>query len=177
MKTLASAAVALAAVAAVPSAAFAGEAASTPTKSGVDLVSVDVDYEAAAESEGMTVPTSKYKISARFGQSGSMWSSGKHTGLDFAAPQGRDIVAADSGKVVEAGSAGAYGNMVVIAHGDGTRTRYAHMSNITVSKGQKVDRGQRIGDLGNTGNSSGPHLHFEVLVRGKAVDPEKFLNL
>ncbi len=177
MKTLAAAAITLAAVVAVPSAAFAGERASAPAKVGVDLVGVDVDYKSAAESEGMTEPTSKYKISARFGQSGPMWSSGKHTGLDFAAPQGRDIVAADSGKVVEAGSAGAYGNMVEIAHGDGTRTRYAHLSRITVTKGQNVDRGQQVGDLGNTGNSSGPHLHFEVLVRGKAVDPEKFLNL
>ncbi len=90
---------------------------------------------------------------------------------------GQAIDAADSGKVVHASSAGAYGNMIEIAHGDGTRTRYAHLSAIGVKKGERVERGQRIGALGNTGNSSGPHLHFEVLVDGDQVNPQRFLNL
>lgn len=174
MRTLASA-VLTAAVIGTPIAVNAAEPA-TPAVA-VDIVGDKVNYKAAAESEGMTEPTSGYRISARFGQRGPMWSSGRHTGLDFGAPEGRDIVAADSGKVTKASSAGAYGNLVEIAHGDGTRTRYAHLSRIKVDKGQQVRRGEHIGDLGNTGNSSGPHLHFEVLVNGKPVDPEKHLNL
>jgi murein DD-endopeptidase MepM/ murein hydrolase activator NlpD len=86
-------------------------------------------------------------------------------------------MAADDGKVVSAGPAGAYGNLIEIAHGDGTRTLYAHLSDMDVRKGQAVKRGQHIGDLGNTGNSSGPHLHFEVRDHGKPVDPAKSLNL
>ena len=136
----------------------------------------DVDYTAAAQEEGMVVPTSNYDLTARFNQRGAMWSSGRHTGLDFAAPVGTPVVAADSGKVVFAGAGGAYGNYVEIAHGDGVRTIYAHLNTVKVKKGQKVERGQRIGGLGNTGNSSGPHLHFEVLVEEKNVDPERFIN-
>jgi murein DD-endopeptidase MepM/ murein hydrolase activator NlpD len=155
--------------------AIAAPAAAAPAETGMDIIGADVNYPAAAEAEGMSVPTKDYKISARYGQSGSMWSSGRHTGLDFAAPEGTTITAADGGKVVAAEPAGAYGNMIEIAHGDGIRTRYAHLSDIDVKKGQQVTRGQHIGDLGNTGNSSGPHLHFEVLVDGDHADPEKFL--
>ncbi len=148
-----------------------------PATERIDFIGSNVDFPEAAEAELMTVPTSRYKISARFGQSGPMWSSGRHTGLDFAAPQGRGIRAADSGKVVAASPAGAYGNMIEIAHGNGTRTRYAHLSSIDVKVGEKVASGESIGELGNTGNSSGPHLHFEVLVDGDPVDPEKFLDI
>jgi murein DD-endopeptidase MepM/ murein hydrolase activator NlpD len=86
-------------------------------------------------------------------------------------------MAVESGKVVSAGPAGAYGNMIEIAHGDGTRSLYAHLSDIDVKVGQKVQRGEHIGNLGNTGNSTGPHLHFEIKKKGTPVDPEKFLNL
>ena len=173
-KYLAAAALTAAATAALAAPAAAAEA---PAAAGLDIVGQDINYTAAAKSEGMTAPTRNYKISARYGQSGSMWSSGRHTGLDFAAPEGTSIDAADSGKVVSAGPAGAYGNMIEIAHGDGTRTRYAHLSDIDVKRGEKVTRGEHIGDLGNTGNSSGPHLHFEVLIDGDHADPERFLNL
>jgi murein DD-endopeptidase MepM/ murein hydrolase activator NlpD len=166
---------------------FAAGALSEPADAAVDAeqtkavallsLGVDtVDYSAAARAEGLVVPTRDYEITARFNQRGSMWSSGRHTGLDFAAAEGTPVFAGDSGTVVFAGSAGAYGNMVKIAHGDGVRTLYAHLSAIRVSKGDRVERGQRIGDLGNTGNSSGPHLHFEVLNEGRNVDPEKHIN-
>lgn len=167
----------LALSAAVTGALAAPAAAAVPAQERFDFIGRSVDFPKAAEAELMTVPTSGYKVSARFGQSGPMWSSGRHTGLDFAAPQGRGIRAADSGKVVAASPAGAYGNMIEIAHGNGTRTRYAHLSSIDVKVGEKVARGERIGALGNTGNSSGPHLHFEVLVDGDPADPEKFLDL
>ncbi len=165
---------AIAALTATATAAFATPAfAAEP----VDVLDTTVDFKAAAQKEGMATPTRNFTVSARFGQSGAMWSSGRHTGLDFAAPLGTTIMAADDGKVVSVGPAGAYGNLIEIAHGDGTRTLYAHLSDMDVRKGQAVKRGQHIGDLGNTGNSSGPHLHFEVRDHGKPVDPEKSLNL
>ncbi|MCU0298137.1 MAG: M23 family metallopeptidase [Candidatus Nanopelagicales bacterium] len=147
------------------------------TTASLDIVGSDINYTAAAEAEQMATPTRNFKISARFGQSGPMWSSGQHSGLDFAAPEGTTIRAAESGRVVSSGPAGAYGNLIEIAHGDGTRTRYAHLSDIDVRVGETVKRNQHIGDLGNTGNSSGPHLHFEVLEHGDAVNPEKYLDL
>lgn len=151
--------------------------ANAPAAAPLDIVGDDIDYDAAARAEGMTVPAHNYRISARHGQAGTMWSSGHHTGLDFAAPVGTGVDAADSGRVVHAQGSGAYGNMIEIVHGTRTRTRYAHLSNIDVRKGERVVRGEHIGDLGTTGNSSGPHLHFEVLVHGKDADPERFLNL
>jgi murein DD-endopeptidase MepM/ murein hydrolase activator NlpD len=161
--------------------AAAAEPVSAPaaalSASTLDFMGRKVNFEAAADAETMATPTKNFHLSARFGQSGPYWSTGKHMGLDFAAPMGTAILAADSGTVVEAGQAGAYGNFVEIAHGDGTRTRYAHLSSIAVEKGQSVDRGQRLGGLGSTGNSTGPHLHFEVVRDGVQVDPEKFLNL
>ncbi len=181
MSVAAVALTAVGAISGIPATANAAEA-SVPARSSVpsatlDLVSSDIDFTAAARAEAMDAPTAGYRISARFGQSGSMWSSGHHTGLDFVAPQGRGVDAADSGKVVSAGPAGAYGNLVEIVHGDGIRTRYAHLSSIDVKKGQHVARGEHIGAVGSTGNSSGPHVHFEVLVRGEQVNPQKFLNL
>ena len=149
----------------------------TASASGLDFMGNKVNYEAAADAEGMALPTKNFTISARFGQSGPYWSSGRHTGLDFAAPIGTPIMAVEDGKVVAAGPAGAYGNMIEIAHGDGTRSLYAHLSAIDVKVGQKVTRGEHIGALGNTGNSTGPHLHFEIGRKGTPVNPENFLNL
>jgi murein DD-endopeptidase MepM/ murein hydrolase activator NlpD len=173
--------IAIAALTATAGAAFltpaAAAQATEPTASTMDFMGRSVNFEAAAKAEGMAIPTRNYKISAVFGQSGPYWSSGRHTGLDFAAPMGTTIMAVDDGKVVAAGPAGAYGNMIEVAHGDGTRSLYAHLSSIDVKKGQKVSRGEHIGALGNTGNSTGPHLHFEISKKGTPVDPAKFLNL
>ncbi|WP_424216358.1 peptidoglycan DD-metalloendopeptidase family protein (plasmid) [Streptomyces sp. BI20] len=110
-----------------------------------------------------------------FGKPGSMWSSGYHTGLDFPAPQGTTVKAAKSGTVKTAGWGGAYGNHVVIDHGNGTETLYAHLSAFGVGVGHEVKAGQAIGNVGSTGNSTGPHLHFEVRVNGAQVDPAKYL--
>lgn len=85
-----------------------------------------------------------------------------HAGVDLAAPHGTPIVAAGAGVVVSAGPNGGYGNAVLIDHGDGWLTHYGHLSAIAVEPGQRVATGQRIGDEGSTGNSTGPHLHFEV---------------
>lgn len=102
--------------------------------------------------------------------------SALHTGLDFQANQGTPILAAAGGVVVTADYHPAYGNMVEIDHGKDLMTRYGHASKIFVKKGDLVKRGQKLAAVGSTGRSTGPHLHFEVLVRGVQQDPQKFLR-
>ncbi|MFC8984900.1 M23 family metallopeptidase [Streptomyces sp. NPDC057115] len=128
-------------------------------------------------------PVKKYKLSASFAANGGMWAS-KHSGQDYAIPTGTPVVATHGGTVVKAGPNGAgdgpaYGNAVVIKHGNKTYSQYAHLSKVNVKIGQVVKTGQKIALSGNTGNSSGPHLHFEIRTTpnyGSAVDPVKFLR-
>lgn len=95
-----------------------------------------------------------------------------HTGIDFTAPSGANVRAAASGRVVQAGwDSGGYGYLVTLWHGDGVRTMYAHLSAVLVHRGQRIAAGARVGRVGATGHAFGPHLHFEVRVRGAAVDP------
>jgi peptidoglycan hydrolase-like protein with peptidoglycan-binding domain len=99
-----------------------------------------------------------------------------HAGLDFIAPAGSPVSAAGGGQVVFTGfQSGGWGKVIVVDHGGGVQTRYAHLSRIAVLLGQSVYRGQRIGLVGATGGATGPHLHFEVSVRGAAVDPRTAL--
>ena len=98
-----------------------------------------------------------------------------HTGLDFQAGPGTPILAAAGGVVVAQENHPAYGQMVEIDHGNHLLTRYAHASKIWVRKGDLVKRGQKIAEVGTTGRSTGPHLHFEVMVQGVPQDPQKFL--
>ena len=98
-----------------------------------------------------------------------------HAGVDFGAPHGTRITAADSGKVIFSGWYGGYGNSVIVDHGGGLTTLYAHASRLTVSEGQSVVKGQAIAAVGSTGLSTGPHLHFEVRRNGNPVDPMGFL--
>ncbi|MEZ5117271.1 MAG: M23 family metallopeptidase [Candidatus Nanopelagicales bacterium] len=121
-------------------------------------------------------PVTNFRYSARYGQRGRLWSSGRHTGLDFAAASGTPVRAAQDGKVVSAGWAGAYGRAIVIKHRNGAQTRYAHLSRIHTKPGKKVKAGQRIGRVGSTGNSTGPHLHFEVIRDGRFRDPHRWLR-
>lgn len=102
--------------------------------------------------------------------------SALHTGLDFPALVGTLIVAAAGGVVVTQELHPEYGNMVEIDHGNGLLTRYAHASKVEVKKGDLIKRGQKIAEVGTTGRSTGPHLHFEVLVNGTYQDPQKFLS-
>lgn len=97
-----------------------------------------------------------------------------HAGMDFSAAVGTDIYATGDGTVEDAGWESGYGNCVVIDHGYGYKTRYAHMSRIGVRSGEKVIRGQVIGAVGNTGKSTGPHLHYEVIVKGRTVNPVNY---
>lgn len=101
--------------------------------------------------------------------------SGFHAGIDMASPSGTPIKACRSGQVVIASAQGGYGNAVVIDHGGGMATLYAHQSQIQVTVGQQVVVGQVIGNVGSTGNSTGPHLHFEVRIAGNPVDPVPYL--
>jgi murein DD-endopeptidase MepM/ murein hydrolase activator NlpD len=119
---------------------------------------------------GFTWPTSG-QITSGFGP---RWGR-MHQGIDVAAPTGRPITAAKSGKVILAGWSGGYGNLVVIDHGGGLSTAYAHQSRIAVKVGDPVTQGALIGFIGSTGHSTGPHLHFEVRVNGAARDPLPYL--
>lgn len=101
--------------------------------------------------------------------------SAMHTGLDYQAQPGTPILAAAGGMVVLQEFHPAYGNLVEVDHGNDVLTRYAHASKVWVKRGDLVKRGQRIADVGSSGRSTGPHLHFEVLVRGIPQDPQRFL--
>ncbi|MER6349533.1 M23 family metallopeptidase [Streptomyces sp. NPDC001595] len=124
-----------------------------------------------------TLPTSSYTLTSTYGQAGSMWSSGYHTGLDFAAPTGTLIKAVHTGTITQAGWDGSYGYKTVLTLDDGTEILYAHQSSINVSVGQKVNTGDVIGRVGATGNVTGPHLHLEVHTGdGGALDPMAWLQ-
>ena len=99
-----------------------------------------------------------------------------HTGVDLREEFGGSVMTTAAGRVVAAGPAGGYGNMVEIDHGNGLTTRYGHLSAILVSEDQWVDAGAIIGKAGSTGRSTGTHLHYEVRVDGEAVDPLRFLH-
>jgi len=99
-----------------------------------------------------------------------------HYGTDFAAPHGTPIYASADGVVVHAGWASGYGRLVKIKHEFGYETRFGHLSKIRVNVGQKVSRGERIGDMGNTGRSTGTHLHYEIRINGNAINPMKYLE-
>jgi murein DD-endopeptidase MepM/ murein hydrolase activator NlpD len=124
------------------------------------------------------LPTSSYTITSTFGQAGAYWSSGQHTGLDFAAPSGTPIKAVHSGTITQAGWDGSYGYKTVLTLDDGTEIWYAHQSSIGVSVGQKVATGDIIGRVGATGNVTGAHLHMEVHPGGSTngIDPMAWLQ-
>jgi murein DD-endopeptidase MepM/ murein hydrolase activator NlpD len=132
----------------------------------------------AANAGGYTAPADA-ALGTAYRTAGSMWSSGYHTGVDFALPTGTPLKSIAAGTVVSAGNGGAYGNQVVIQHEDGMYSQYAHLSQLSVSAGQTVTVGQQIGLSGATGNVTGPHLHFEVRTSpdyGSDVDPVEYLR-
>ncbi|MGW0468685.1 M23 family metallopeptidase [Streptomyces sp. NPDC003027] len=139
--------------------------------------------KAAKKNPAWVKPVTSYTLTASFNQGGAMWSH-KHSGQDFAVPVGTAVKAAGAGTVVKAGPNGggdgpAYGNAIVVKHANGKYSQYAHLSKINVHIGQKVAAGQKIALSGNTGNSSGPHLHFEIRTTpnyGSALNPSAFLR-
>ncbi|MFC9248301.1 M23 family metallopeptidase [Streptomyces sp. NPDC057136] len=125
------------------------------------------------------LPVAGSFVTTGYKSSGSLWSSGSHSGVDFRAASGSSVVAVGAGTVVEAGWGGAYGNNIVLRMTDGTYTQYGHLSSIGVSVGQSVTSGQQIGISGSTGNSTGPHLHFEARTSpeyGSDMDPVAYLR-
>jgi len=117
-------------------------------------------------------PTSRGYITSNFGSR----SLGYHNGIDIGIPSGTDVVAADGGIVTYSGYKGTYGKLVIIDHGANKETRYAHNSKLLVSSGEKVHKGQLIAYSGNTGRSTGPHLHFEIRINNNPVNPKKYVN-
>ncbi|AZM91642.1 MULTISPECIES: M23 family metallopeptidase [Streptomyces] len=135
--------------------------------------------EARKRLNTFVAPVDGSYVSTQYGAGGGMWSSGSHTGIDFHADEGSIVHAVGAGTVVEAGWGGAYGNNVVIRHNDGTYTQYGHLMSLSVSAGQTVTPGQQIGLSGSTGNSSGPHLHFEArtgATYGTDINPLTYLR-
>ncbi|MEI5103090.1 transglycosylase family protein [Streptomyces sp. PmtG] len=127
---------------------------------------------------GATLPVAG-SIGTPYRASGGSWSKGYHTGVDFPVPTGTSVKAVVAGTVVQSGWGGSYGYQVVIRHTDGRYSQYAHMSALSVKSGQKVVPGQRIGRSGSTGNSTGPHLHFEIRTGpgfGSDIDPLAYLR-
>ncbi|MDK1475943.1 peptidoglycan DD-metalloendopeptidase family protein [Streptomyces sp. 549] len=131
-----------------------------------------------AAPKGFVAPVSA-PVTTQYRSGGAMWSSGSHSGVDFAAASGTPVRAVGAGQVVEAGWGGAYGNNVVIRHSDGRYTQYGHLSAMDVRVGQAVTSGHQIGKVGSTGNSTGPHLHFEARTSpqyGSDVNPVSYLR-
>jgi murein DD-endopeptidase MepM/ murein hydrolase activator NlpD len=144
----------------------------------------EAEERAAREAErrrlnSFQLPIAGSFVTTGYQAGGALWSSGSHSGVDFRAPSGSSVVAVGSGTVVEAGWDGAYGNSVVIRMNDGTYTQYGHLSSIGVFAGQQVTPGRQIGLSGSTGNSTGPHLHFEARTTaeyGSDIDPVAYLR-
>ncbi len=118
------------------------------------------------------------ELTSRFGDRTDPLSSAQrsHHGIDIAAPEGTPIRAVREGRVTFAGEQGSYGNLVIVDHGDGLETRYAHCRAVSVRQGDVVSAGALVGSVGSTGRSTGPHLHFEVRQHGHAVDPGSVLS-
>lgn len=125
------------------------------------------------------IPAAGKHISSGFGYRSDPFSGGPafHAGLDFKGPTGAPVYAAARGRVAFVGRHAGYGNSVEIDHGNGLRTRYAHMSEFRARSGESVRAGQVIGAVGSTGRSTGPHLHFEVRLHGQPVNPRPFLEV
>lgn len=145
------------------------------TKARQIIVTLDQmnTYRIAIEKLPLAMPVrDSFRYTSGFGR---RWGR-MHEGIDMAGPVGTPIYATGDGVVIQAGRASGYGNLIKIQHELGTETRYGHLSRIRVKVGDKVSQGDLIGDMGNTGRSTGPHLHYEVRMKGRAVDPMSFIK-
>ncbi|MER6089083.1 M23 family metallopeptidase [Streptomyces bluensis] len=136
-----------------------------------------LDQPDTGSKRGWVAPVERYVLSARFGGGGAHWANG-HTGQDFAVPIGTPVRAAGEGRVVQVSCGGAFGIQIVVRHTDRSYTQYAHLAAVAVNPGEQVAPGQWIGQAGTTGNSTGPHLHFEVRNTpelGSGIDPVPWL--
>ena len=153
---------------------------------GTEIIKEEVTYPAVAKivERGTKIPPTYIKPisggrqSSGFGRrkAPTKGASTYHKGIDWATPTGTAVVASSGGTVVKAGWGSGYGYVVYINHPDGRQTRYGHLSKVLVSVGQTVSQGDRIALSGNTGVSTGPHLHFEILINGSQVNPLQYMN-
>ncbi len=142
------------------------------------LSSMFIDQQLQADLNPVGWPVSGGYVSSRFGKRVDPFTKRPtfHAGVDIASPKGTPFNAMADGVVIYSGKRAGYGNMVEIDHGDGRTTRYGHASVLLVARGDFVKKGQKIGLVGNTGRSTGSHLHFEVLKNGKQVNPKQYLT-
>jgi murein DD-endopeptidase MepM/ murein hydrolase activator NlpD len=138
----------------------------------------DIDKRSALANATPSMWPTHGWLSATFGAREDPFTGGEefHTGIDLSAEKGQAVVATAAGNVESAFFNGAYGNMVIIDHGFGVKTRYAHLSGFAVKPGDRVERSAVVGYVGATGRATGPHLHYEVLVNGQLVNPIQFLG-
>ena len=136
------------------------------------------DAEAQAEAIPSGRPIASGWLSSHFGYRNDPFTGKKtwHQGVDFAGKEGTDVIAVASGVVSWSGNRDGYGNMVEVAHGDGLLTRYAHNDENLVDVGDLIRKGEPLARMGNTGRSTGPHVHFEVFKHGRAVDPSSYIR-
>jgi murein DD-endopeptidase MepM/ murein hydrolase activator NlpD len=148
-----------------------------PSKVGIAYLLRDTyvveDYSSLGSGRLIWPVPNFYRVSSAFGKRGGR----HHDGIDIPAPKGTPIVSVDNGVVVysDNGIRG-YGNMIVVAHSDDIFTVYAHNRKNNVSKGDRVSKGEKIAEIGNTGRSTGPHLHFEIRVKNKVRNPAQYLS-
>lgn len=139
---------------------------------------VRLDQPRTGVTSAWVAPVASYELSAAFGSGGNRWVN-RHTGQDFAVPIGTPVRAVGAGRVVKVSCGGPFGIEIVVRHPDGYHTQYAHLASVAVDQGEQVGPGQWIGQSGTSGNSTGPHLHFETRVTaesGSAVDPVPWLS-
>lgn len=146
---------------------------------GIENLKVETEVAMASNATTKTTVSrgGSFPVSGQLSSNyGSRWGT-KHKGIDIAASTGTNVYAFMAGTVVSAGwDDGGYGNLVIIDHGNGLQSYYAHNSKILVKEGQSISKGQHIAEVGSTGNSTGPHSHFEVRKNGVAVNPNDYLN-
>ncbi len=153
--------------------AVTAEAARIAAEQAAAAEKARIAAERAALANSYVLPTTGYRITGTYGASG-MWSSG-HSGLDFATAPGTPAVAVHGGTVLDVKSGGNCGRQVRIEHSDGTQVLYCHLSAQSVRTGQQISTGDVIGKVGSTGRSTGPHLHLQVEIGGRTVDPRRWL--
>lgn len=136
-------------------------------------------YREMMKSVPVGKPVWSYWVSSAFGKRSDPFNqkSASHKGVDLASNKGNKVKTMAKGKVVRSGWAGGYGNLIEIDHGNGFKTKYAHLNKSYVKKGQTVDAGDAIGEVGSTGRSTGPHLHYEIIYNGAPVDPGVFMKV
>ena len=139
----------------------------------------DIDYyKQVVEKTPIGKPVWSYWVTSKFGIRLDPFKKSKatHKGVDLASMSGNKIRVQAKGKVTRAEYTSGYGNLVEVDHGNGFKTRYAHMKTIYVQKGEELEKNTAVGEVGSTGRSTGPHLHYEVIYRGVRVDPMPFMQ-